>query len=338
MPRLARLDAPGILHHVIIRGIERKDIFRDMRDKDNFVERLSLLVPRTQTRCYAWVLMSNHAHFLFRSGPDGLVALMQRLLTGHAVGFNRRHKRHGQLFQNRYKSIICQEDAYLKELVRYIHLNPVRAGLIDDLRSLARYPFSGHRALATAGKCDWQDSAYVLGYFGQRNAQARKAYRDYVSSGLTMGRRPELVGGGLIRSMGGWSEVKTLRRRGMDRIKGDERILGDSDFVTSVLAQANDRFERRYALKQRGYDMARVAERVADLFGLDKEDIFRKGRPRNRADARGLFCYWCASELGFTQSAIARRLQMTVSGVGYAVRRGEAIAASRGYTLTEPVY
>ena len=102
MPRLARLDAPGVLHHVIIRGIERNKIFRDMADKDNFIDRLSRLIPKSQTSCYAWALMTNHAHFLFRSGPGGLASLMRRLLTGYAVGFNRRHKRHGQLFQNRY--------------------------------------------------------------------------------------------------------------------------------------------------------------------------------------------------------------------------------------------
>jgi len=119
MPRSAGLGATGILHRVIIRGIERQDIFRNKADKEDFVDRLSKLVPETRTSCYAWVLMSNHAHFLFRSGPCGLAELMRRLLTGYAVSFNRRHKRHGQLFQNRYKSIIRQEDAYLKELVRF---------------------------------------------------------------------------------------------------------------------------------------------------------------------------------------------------------------------------
>jgi putative transposase len=109
MPRLARLDAPGVLHHIIVRGIERRDIFSDDEDKVGFLDRLEKLVPETKTVCYAWALMSNHAHFLMRSGPGGISQLMQRLLTGHAVSFNRKYKRHGQLFQNRYKSIICQE-------------------------------------------------------------------------------------------------------------------------------------------------------------------------------------------------------------------------------------
>ena len=124
MPRLARLDAPGVLHHIMIRGIERRKIFLNNKDREDFLERLSKLLPETKTACYAWVFIPNHAHFLFRTGLVPLATLMRRLLTGYAVGFNRRHNRNGHLFQNRYKSIVCQEDVYLKELVRYIHLNP----------------------------------------------------------------------------------------------------------------------------------------------------------------------------------------------------------------------
>ena len=147
MPRIARLDTPGLLHHIMIRGIERRRIFNDDKDRENFIERLSILLPETQSQCYAWALMTNHAHLLIRSGPSGISNLMRRLLTGYAVSYNRRHKRHGQLFQNRYKSVICQEDAYLLELVRYIHLNPLRAKLVDNLEQLNDYPYSGHSAL-----------------------------------------------------------------------------------------------------------------------------------------------------------------------------------------------
>jgi REP element-mobilizing transposase RayT len=335
MPRLARLDAPGVLHHVIIRGIERNKIFRDEYDQENFVNRLAHLVPETQTSCYAWALLTNHAHFLFRSGPSGLATLMRRLLTGYAVSFNRRHRRHGQLFQNRYKSIVCQEDVYLKELVRYIHLNPLRAKLVSDIGALGKYAFSGHRLLAGEGDCSWQDDAYVLGYFGKRVAPARKRYLAYAKDGISLGRRPELVGGGLIRSLGGWEEVKKMRLKGMDRIKGDERILGDPDFVLSILSQANERFERSYELKRRGYDLNRVAETVAEIYDIEPDEIFQKGRQRTRAEARGLFCYWCSRELGISLTELARKLEMTVSGVGYAVKRGESLAKRHGYRLLE---
>ena len=130
MPRQARIDAPGALHHIIIRGIERTSIFADDRDRENFLERLSQLLTESQTPCYAWALMSNHAHLLLRTGSVAIASLTRRLLTGYAVSFNKRHRRHGYLFQNRYKSILCEEDRYLRQLVAYIHLNPVRAGIV----------------------------------------------------------------------------------------------------------------------------------------------------------------------------------------------------------------
>jgi len=136
----------------MIRGIQRRKIFNDDKDRENFIERLSILLPKTKTQCYAWSFMTNHAHFLFRSGTSGIPTLMQRLLTGYAVSYNRRHKRHGQLFQNRYKSIICQEDAYLQELIRHIHLNPLRAKIVADLKGLDSDAYCGHSALMGKNK------------------------------------------------------------------------------------------------------------------------------------------------------------------------------------------
>jgi len=174
MPRLARLDAHGILHHVIIRGIEIRNIFRDDKDRDNLLERIRELIPKTNTACYAWALIPNHPHFLFRTGDVELSTLMRRLLTGYAVSFNRRHKRHGQLFQNRYKSIICQEGRYFKELVRYIHLNPLRSKIISEIGQLVEYPYCGHSVLMARIKRAWQDRKYVLSYFGRKADEARR--------------------------------------------------------------------------------------------------------------------------------------------------------------------
>ncbi len=126
MPRQARLDSPGTLHHVMIRGIEKKRIVLDEQDRKDFVRRLGLLAVETKTAVYAWALMSNHAHLLVCSGAAGLAKFMRRLLTGYAVSYNLRHRRHGHLFQNRYKSMVCDGDSYFTELVRYIHLNPLR--------------------------------------------------------------------------------------------------------------------------------------------------------------------------------------------------------------------
>ncbi len=143
MPRQSRIDAPGALHHIIARGIARKEIFRDDVDRDNFLDRLCAILKETKTVCYAWALIPNHFHLLLRTGSAPIATAMRRLLTGYAVSHNRRHRRYGHLFQNRYKSILCQEDVYLLELVRYIHLNALRAGLVSDLNQLGKYPYSG---------------------------------------------------------------------------------------------------------------------------------------------------------------------------------------------------
>jgi len=103
MPRMSRLDTLGLLHHIIIRGIERRKIFNDNKDREDFIERLSILLPKTKTQCYAWAFMTNHAHFFFRSGTEGISSLMRRLLTGYAVYYNRRHRRHGQVSWGRTK-------------------------------------------------------------------------------------------------------------------------------------------------------------------------------------------------------------------------------------------
>ena len=141
MPRKARIDVPGALHHIIVRGIARRRIFEDDTDRVNFLDRLGKVLSETATKCFAWALIPNHFHLLLRTGACPLPTVMRRLLTDHAMNFNRRHHRSGQLFQNRYKSILCQEDTYLLELVRYIHLNPIRAGLVADIKVFFKYPF-----------------------------------------------------------------------------------------------------------------------------------------------------------------------------------------------------
>ncbi len=335
MPRLARLDAPGVFHHIIIRGIERRKIFRDNRDRENFLERMGNLLLETKTGCYAWAFLQNHAHFLLRTGEVPLATVMRRLLTGYVVSFNRRHKRHGHLLQNRYKSIVCQEETYLQELVRYIHLNPLRAGVVPDLAALNSYPYCGHSALMGRRKRPWQNVDYVLHSFGKRVRRARKEYFLYVEAGVERGRRPDLVGGGLVRSLGGWAEAEKLRLKSQDHIKSDERILGDSDFVDSVLAQAEEPYTRQCALRRRGYDLEKIAERVAEIYGIKVGEVFAKGRQQRRVSARSLFCFWAVREMGNSLASLAIRLGMSPAGIGYAVQRGEAIAHENGYQLIQ---
>ena len=222
MPRKSRVDAPGALHHIIARGIERRAIFRDDRDRDNFLERLGNNLMESRSPCYVWGLLRNHFHLVLRSGATPISTGMRPVLTGYAVDFNRRHHRQGHLFQNRFKSILCQEDQYLLELVRYIHLNPLRAGIIGGLKSLGRYLYCGHSRLLGKGEGNWQDTDYILRLFAKTVSTARRRYLKFVGEGVAQGRRPDLMGGGLIRSVGRWSAVKALRKMGAYQ-KGDER-------------------------------------------------------------------------------------------------------------------
>jgi putative transposase len=249
---------------------------------------------------------------------------MARLLTGYAVHFNRVHQRHGQLFQNRYKSIVCQEDAYCKELIRYIHLNPLRAGIVKTIEDLASFPYSGHAVLMGTRTYPWQDDGFVLDLFG-----TKAAYLAYVKEGLTQGQRPDLTGGGLVRSNGGWIEI----RKSSERVKGDVRVLGDSRFVLDVLSRAHQRLEHRYRLKAEGVDFSFVEHRVLELCGLCRDDLYSRGRKTPVVTAKALLCFFAVRELGMTQTELAERLGMTQPGVASAVARGEARARERGYLL-----
>ena len=175
---------------------------------------------------------------------------MRRLLSGYAISYNRRYNRHGHLFQNRYKSIVCEEDPYFKELVRYIHLNPLRANLVDNLAKLDTYRYCGHSALMGRAKNEWQDRDYVLKWFGSKEGEAKRAYRQFIKEGIEQGHRPDLIGGGLIRSQGGWLAVKEMKRLGV-REKSDERILGSGEFVVELIEQSDQKRKEQFALHMR---------------------------------------------------------------------------------------
>ena len=325
MPRKARIDAPGALHHVIVRGIERRKIFLDDTDREDFIERLSNIIDETQTACFAWALIPNHFHLLLRTGNVGVSRVMQRLLTGYAVTFNRRHHRQGHLFQNRYKSILCQEDAYLLELVRYIHLNPLRAGMVGSLNELKKFPYSGYRAFFKKGECPWQNTEYVLKQFGSSLSVARKKLREFMEKGIAQGRRDDLVGGGLIRSAGGWAAVKALQKAKIFQ-KNDERILGDGGFVEKVLSKAQEKLDHRYRIRSQGLTFESVLDRVRDLTSVEPQLILTKDRRNDTVRARSLACYLAAAELGLTQPEISLKLGMTQAAVSIAIRRGAKFA------------
>ncbi len=316
MPRAERLDIPGLLQHVMVRGIEKRKIFFDHQDRGFFLQRLSQLLTETETDCLAWVLMSNHIHLLLRPRHNKLALLMRRLLTGYAIHFNLRHRRSGHLFQNRYKSIVCEEDPYLLELVRYIHLNPVRAGLVKDVKGLDRYPWSGHSILLGKREMPGQGVKEVLGYFGRGIGAGRRNYRNFIAEGISQGRRDELVGGGLRRSqkLAAFEELLAY----------DERVLGSGKFVEGL--REKKELMNRISAK---ISIIELIGRVAEEYGIRVEDIKGGGRKKVLADVRAVASYFGVRELGHSGVKLGEALHLSRSGVSIAVKRGEELVGGR---------
>ena len=313
MPRKARIDIPGLLQHVIVRGIERRKIFLDDNDRNMFVVRFSSLLEETGTDCFAWALLNNHFHLLVRCNRTELSRFMRRLLTGYAVNFNHRHSRSGHLFQNRYKSIICEEDVYLLELIRYIHLNALRAKVVPDLEALDVYPWSGHAVLMGKKKLPGQVVDEVLLLFGKRLSASRREYRQYVADGILRGRRPELVGGGLRRSRKASGDLEEIE-------SFDDRVLGSGKFVEMLQQEANIR-----AILPPRLSLSEIRKIICELFEVAPESILWRTRGGPVSEARTVFCYTAVRLIGMKGGDVGEFLSMGPSAVSRAVQRGERL-------------
>jgi putative transposase len=315
MPRQPRLDVPGIM----VRGINKTNIFNDDQDKTRFLERLELNVTQGQCSVYAWVLMNNHVHILFKSGKDGISSVMRKLLTWYAQYYNRRHRRTGHLFENRYKSILCDEDNYLLALVRYIHLNPIRANIIATVEQLDCYPWSGHRVVIGKTKYAWMDTKSILSQFGGTKKKAISKYRRFVREGIGEGKSRELTGGGLIRSQGGWSQVLSMRGKGRKE-EFDERILGDGSFVQTILKEAEEKQLRQIKLKRQGRTIADIIREESRKGNIS----LKQGNRRNAVSKTRLnIARRSRTELGLSGAEIARHLGVNTSSINRALSQEE---------------
>jgi putative transposase len=268
----------------------------------------------------AWVLMETHVHILLFSGPAGLARLMRQLLTGYAIRYNRKYHRRGHLFQNRYKSIVCDEDQYLLELVRYIHLNPLRAGVVGTLEELDRYPWSGHSVLVGEIERKWQDREAILRHFGERPRRSVKAYRRFVAEGRGLKQGSELSGGGLIRSVGGWSQVLSLREKKAP-VEFDARVLGTGDFVAGILREAEEKAKRQMRVGERARQAEALIRQTCEAEGIDERELRMGGQRRKVSEIRGRIACGLSRELGMSFAEIGRRLGVCTSAIGRAVSR-----------------
>ena len=248
---------------------------------------------------------------------------MGTLLSGYARAFNRRHQRVGYLFQGRFKSIVVEEEPYFLELVRYIHLNPVRAGIVAGLDDLDTYPWTGHANLLSDAPPAWQDTRVVLEQFAADAGRARRAYHAFVADRIRQGARPDLVGGGLRRSRAGWLFTEHLAR-GRERWTFDERVLGSSDFVQRLLDQA--RRPTPAPPVDPAAVMPDIIRTVAQHFELTTAELVGNTHRPATVAARAIVSYLAVRRHGLKASAIAAYLAVSRFSVARGFRRAQQLA------------
>ncbi len=293
MARRPRVEFPGGLYHVISRGNRRQAVFSGDEDRDRFVRKLRDYKKRYGFRLYAYVLLDNHIHLLLETGSHPLSKIMQGILQSHSQYYNRRYGTAGHLFQGRYTAILCEKDAYLLQLVRYIHLNPVRAGLVRDP---AGYRWSSHNSYLAAESGDLIDADLVLALFSQRRATAVAEYEEFVSAAIGEGRREDYY-----------------------RVT-DQRFLGSQEFVERL-----EREEGALEVEERSprRTLDEIAQDVERLTGVRAEGLRGRGRSRVEREARLLFVRLSLEQSDAKRKEIARYLRRQATSVTYLSRQAQ---------------
>ncbi|MFC2149673.1 transposase [Candidatus Auribacterota bacterium] len=318
MPRQARLDYPGCYHHVMGRGIDGLNIFHKEVDKHDFITRLKDIQKQSGMQIHAWCIMDNHFHLLYQTAQTSLAEFMRKLLTGYAINYNKRNKRRGYLFQSRYKSIIIDADEYYLPVVRYIHLNPVKAKMVS-ISQLKEYTWTGHREIIVKDKEGVINSNGVLGYFGSRKAKALQAYEEYIAEGIDK-EDNHLEGGGLMRSVG-----EAVKMRKEDMQISDERILGGGDFVEDIInkCEQGERFSNEIN------DVDELLYKISKLYKVEQDALIGM-KTKDVREARSIFMYLAVKKLGMSVKDSGKALQIKESAASSGVSRGMVIEKEKG--------
>jgi putative transposase len=284
MVRKPRIHFPGALYHVISRGNQRQDIFLDDKDLTAYLSYLSEYKTRYGFQLYAYALMRNHFHLLLEVNGIPLSRIMQSLLFRYTRYFNRRYGKVGHLFQGRYRAILCDKDVYLLELVRYIHLNAVRAKVVKEPE---RYLWTGHLSYLGKGKEGLIDEAFVLSQFGEKKFVARRKYQQFILEGLQSGHEKK------------YYEVK------------DQRYLGEQSFIEGIEGEKRDRENVVYDIP-----IEVIAREVSRATGIDRERLYSLARDREGACGRRMVAYLARGLSGYMIKEVAehfRRSPMRIS-------------------------
>lgn len=316
MPRQARIDVPGLYYHVFARGIEKKDIFKCESDKNFFLSRLGEVIQDTATPVYAFALMPNHFHLLLRRETVPIATVMQKLLTGYAINFNKLYQRVGHLFQNRYKAIVCQKESYLLELIRYINLNPLRSGQVRSLAELNEYKFCSHSFILGEHKAQWFDPDSVLQFFGNTKTEAAQFYAQLIVDGLLKINAPDAHIISLERYLGLEENFTAMDLKVIKQTFGEESVV-----------EKTIHLKDNYDLKSEEKE-SKISSLIADIClscGVTKEELFGEKKERKIANARAVLAYKLSREVSLTCSEVACQLGVTPSAAFKMIKKGKRL-------------
>ncbi len=324
MARKRRPDWPNALHHVMARGIDGRAVFKTLYERDDLVRRLSELVPETETSIYAWVAMPNHLHLLTGTGSTPLSEFMHRLLTGFAVRYNLTHDRKGHVFQGRFKSILVEDGPYFQKLLRYIHLNPLKAGLVESMEALSRYRWCGHGALVGTSSIPWQQTESILRCFRSVDLDAISSYLKYLDTDSDETEAQMLSEGSFILGENGISKSSESLER--DSWSCCCRVLGSRSFALSVMNRLKASGEMRTRERD---DIHRRIESIflwaSSIWTVTPEAIRGAARNSSLSNARAVIAGICSSKLGLSHSECGKLLNLSRSGVRNAIERSATL-------------
>lgn len=282
MPRGPRIDFPGAMHHVYARGIEKRSIFLSDADRILFLEKVGSNMGKWKMRCYAWALMPNHFHLLLCSDAGLLPSFMRCLLTGYSKYFNEKHNRVGHFFQNRYKSPIIGKPGYFREAVRYIHLNPLRSGIVRSIDELEDYLWTGHRRIVGSGFPEWQDTDLLREEFGD---------------GVTKN---------------GWLEAY----REFLCLASDSKVGGEVTQPAGQESLQDDRMDSRVSRER----FSEIVSRISARRGVPVEEVLGGSRRYDAVDVRREILKTGKDSLGVSISQLASWLGMKENTASYLLK------------------
>ena len=296
MPRKPRIHYPGACYHVILRGNAGQNIFFNKQDRNRFFSLLQEGIERYRHRIHAYCLMTNHVHLAVQVAEIPLSRIIQNISFRYTRYFNKRKNRAGHLFQGRYKAILIDADSYLLELVRYIHNNPVRAGIVS---TPDKYPWSSHNVYVANVAVSWLTTDWVLSQFDQQRKRAIDYFRSFIHAGT--------------------DEADSVK---FHRGNAEGEILGSDNFAEEAHFKASQEMASMLSLDH-------IIDVVCDHYKIDHGELKRMSKQRRVSEPRAVIALLVREAANLSLMELSRRLNRDLSGLSQAAGRLEKRAENQ---------